>query len=73
LDQGERGRPGLLFEYTPDLKRAYDLREELTDTFETDHTKESGAVAIKRRLKSVSISGLNCIRKRAPFQVMRES
>jgi transposase len=60
LDKEERERLALLFECAPDLKRAYDLRENLTDIFETDHSKESGTAAIKRWMKSVSKSGLRC-------------
>lgn len=52
-------RSALLFECAPDLKRAYDLREELTGVFEADHTKDSGTAAIKSWMKSVSGSGLN--------------
>jgi transposase len=60
LDKEERERLAMLFECAPDLKRAYDLREELTGIFETDHGKESGTAAIKRWMKSVSESGLRC-------------
>lgn len=60
LDKEERERLALLFECAPDLKRAYDLREKLTGIFETGHSKESGAAAIRRWMKSVSESGLRC-------------
>jgi transposase len=60
LDKEERERLALLFECAPDLKRAYDLREQMTALFETDHSKESGTAAIKRWMKSVSESGLRC-------------
>jgi transposase len=60
LDKEERERLALLFECAPDLKRAYDLRENLTGIFETDHSKESGTAAIKRWMKSVSEGGLSC-------------
>ena len=60
LDEQERERLALLFECAPDLKRAYDLREELTAIFEADHAKESGAAAIKDWMKSVGESGLRC-------------
>jgi len=60
LDQEERRQLALLFECAPDLKRAYDLREQLTAIFETDHSKESGTAAIKRWMKSISRSGLTC-------------
>lgn len=60
LDDQERERLALLFECAPELKRAYDLREKLTDVFETEHSKESGTAAIKRWMKSVRGSGLRC-------------
>lgn len=60
LDKEERERLALLFDCAPDLKQAYDLREKLTTIFETDHSKESGAAAIKRWMKSVGESGLRC-------------
>jgi len=60
LDEQELGQLALLFECAPDLKRAYDLREELTGIFEADHSKESGTAAIKGWMKSVSDSGLSC-------------
>lgn len=60
LDKEERERLALLFECAPDLKRAYDLREQMTAIFETDHSKESGTAAIKGWMKSVSKSGLRC-------------
>ena len=60
LDKEEHERLALLFECAPDLKRAYDLRENLTGIFETSHSKESGTAAIKRWMKSVSESGLRC-------------
>jgi transposase len=60
LNKQESEQLALLFECAPDLKRAYDLREELTGIFETDHSKKSGTAAIKSWMKSVSNSGLRC-------------
>jgi transposase len=60
LDEEERQRLALLFECAPDLKQAYDLREQLTAIFETDQTKESGKAALKRWMKRVRQSGLDC-------------
>ena len=60
LNQAERERLALLFECAPDLKRAYDLREQLTAIFETDHNKASATAAIKRWIKRVTSSGLSC-------------
>jgi len=59
LGEPEREQLAWLFECAPDLKRADDLREELTGIFEADHTKESGTAAIKGWMKSVSDSGLS--------------
>lgn len=60
LDQDEHKRLALLLECAPDLKQAYDLREQLTAIFETNHTKESGTLAIKHWIKQVGQSGLSC-------------
>jgi len=60
LEKEEHEQLELLFECAPDLKQAYDLREQLTAIFETDHTKESGTAAIKRWVTRVRSSGLNC-------------
>jgi len=50
LDEQDREQWALLFVCAPDLKRAYDLREELTGIFEVDHTKEWGTTAVIHRL-----------------------
>lgn len=60
LNQEGRERLALLFECAPDLKQAYDSREQLTAIFETDHTKESGTEAIRQWMKRVVDSGLSC-------------
>lgn len=60
LDRKERQRLALLFECAPDLKQAYDLREQLTAIFEVDHSKASATTAIKRWMKEVRGSGLSC-------------
>jgi transposase len=60
LDQEERERLALLFECAPDLKRAYDFREELTTIFETDQDKASATAAIKRWMERVRNSRLTC-------------
>ncbi|MBO0723465.1 MAG: ISL3 family transposase [Blastocatellia bacterium] len=60
LSKEERKKLALLFECAPDLKRAYELREQLTAIFETDHTKASATAAIKRWIKRVRESGLRC-------------
>jgi transposase len=60
LSKEERKRLALLFECAPDLKRAYELREQLTAIFETAHTKASATAAINRWIKRVRESGLRC-------------
>lgn len=60
LTDEEQERLDLLLECAPDLKQAYLLREQLSEIFETDHTKASAAVAIKQWMKKVHRSGLNC-------------
>jgi transposase len=49
-----------LFAYSPDLKLAYTLREELTAIFEQDLTKAEATTAIKAWRKKVEDSGLTC-------------
>lgn len=60
LEKEESERLGLLFECAPDLKQAYDLREELTAIFEAGHSKESGKAAIEDWQDRVRESGLRC-------------
>jgi transposase len=64
LDPEQREAVALLLECAPDLRKAYDLREELSAIFDADHTKESGARAITEWIKSVKQTGLKCF---APF------
>jgi transposase len=60
LSREERKRLALLFECAPDLKRAYELREQLTAIFDRAHTKASATAAIKRWMERVRKSGLRC-------------
>lgn len=60
LEKEEQERLGLLFECAPDLKQAYDLREELTAIFEADHSPETGRVAIEDWQERVRQSRLRC-------------
>lgn len=60
LNKEERKQLALLFECAPDLKLAYDLREQLTGIFETAYTKAAATAAIKRWMKRVRKSGLDC-------------
>jgi transposase len=60
LNQEEQQLLELLFECASDLKRAYDLREELTTIFETDQDKSSATATIERWVERVRESGLTC-------------
>lgn len=52
-----------LFQYAPDLKKAYDLREELTDIFEQDLRKSEAQPHIQAWMTRVRESGLSCFDK----------
>jgi transposase len=60
LSKEERKQLALLFECAPDLKRAYELREQLTTIFDRNQSKASAIVAITRWIKRVHASGLRC-------------
>lgn len=60
LDPGQREAVALLLECAPDLRKAYDLREELSAIFDAEHTKESGKRAITDWIEGVKQSGLKC-------------
>lgn len=51
-----------LFEYSPELKQAYQFREELTEIFETDQTKDEATEAIENWKERVQESGLTCFK-----------
>lgn len=53
----------LLFDASPLLRKAYQLREKLTRIFDKEHTKQSGRQAIRRWMAEVRQSGLNCFDK----------
>ncbi len=60
LEPEQEQAVGLLLECAPDLRKAYDLREELSAIFDAEHTKESGTHAITDWIASVKQSGLKC-------------
>jgi transposase len=60
LEKEERARLVGLFEQSPALKQAYDLREALTAIFDTTHSKAAALRAIKGWRKQVIASGLRC-------------
>ena len=49
-----------LFTYSPDLKSAYDLREDLTAIFESPHSKDQAQTLIRDWVRRVRASGLTC-------------
>jgi transposase len=52
-----------LFEASPLLRKAYNLREKLTRIFDKEHSKKSGRRAIRRWIAAVRESGLDCFDK----------
>ena len=48
------------FSYSQDLKKAYELRNELTDIFDQSCTKQKAIVAFKKWEEKVTQSGLKC-------------
>jgi len=50
----------LAFGYSPDLKKAYQLRNDMTDIFEEDYTKQEAITAFKEWEEKVIQSGLDC-------------
>ena len=64
LEPEEKETLDLLFEASPNLQRAYRLREKLTRLFDNEkHTKESGTQALRRWMSEVRNSGLDCFDK----------
>jgi transposase len=58
LLDGEWERLDRLFAYSPKLERAYRFREELTEIFDTLHTKQGGEAALQSWAARVQKSGL---------------
>lgn len=52
-----------LFDASPLLRKAYNLREKLTRIFDKRHSKKSGRRAIRRWMAAVRESGLDCFDK----------
>ena len=63
LKPEERNRLDRLFEYSPELKAAYMLREELTSIFEMRLDKDAGKKRLIEWRDKVSRSSLNCFNK----------
>ncbi|MEO6625829.1 MAG: ISL3 family transposase [Burkholderiaceae bacterium] len=60
LTEEEQQRLEVLFEHSPQLKQAYDLREELSAIFDTACSKAEGLRRIKGWCRKVRESGLSC-------------
>jgi transposase len=60
LEPEEQALLDRLFEASPSLRKAYNLREKLTRLFDKKHSKKSGRRAIRRWMAAVRESGLNC-------------
>lgn len=60
LDQEEQELLKRLFAYSPDLKLAYDLRENLTDIFESPISKTEATQRLDTWQQEVRESGLRC-------------
>lgn len=63
LEPEEKEILDLLFEASPLLRKAYQLREKLTRIFDKEQTKKSGRQAIRRWMGEVRKSGLDCFDK----------
>jgi len=60
LDPEQEEAVALLLECAPDLRQAYDLREELSAIFDTEQSKESATRAMTNWIAGVKQSGLKC-------------
>jgi len=60
LDEGEQARLSTLLAYSPALRQAYTLREELTTIFDTARSKKDGLRRIGLWRQRVEKSGLPC-------------
>jgi transposase len=63
LTAAEREKLRRLFEYAPELKLAYTLREELTAIFDMPLTKEAASRRLRQWQEKVRRSGLSCFDK----------
>jgi len=60
LKEEQKEQLELLFECSPELKKAYKLREALTAIFDERQTKEEGGQALRQWQEDVRQSGLQC-------------
>lgn len=60
LDTEQAEAVDLLLECAPELRKAYDLREDLSAIFDTEHSKEAATKALAEWAAKVKQSGLQC-------------
>ena len=63
LTPEERRTLRLLFRYSPELKQAYDLQQQLTDIFDQHISPASAKTRIRAWIKRLANSGLRCFDK----------
>jgi transposase len=63
LDSGERRTLKLLFRYSPKLKQAYALQQQLTAIFDQHSSPTSAQTKIRAWIKRIARSGLRCFDK----------
>jgi transposase len=63
LKPEERRLLELLFDCSPELRTAYELREKLTGIFETQQSPQAARKALRRWIAQVRSSGLDCFDK----------
>ncbi|MBM4424968.1 MAG: transposase, partial [Chloroflexi bacterium] len=60
LNSEQKRAQQFLFEYSPDLKTAYELQEQLTDIFDEPISKSIAKTKIRDWMERVSASGVKC-------------
>lgn len=60
LEEEEQERLERLFRHAPQLKAAYELRQDLTTIFETASSRDEGLAQLQTWERKVAKSGLNC-------------
>jgi len=63
LKEEEKKTLSNLFSYSPALKEAYDLQQELTEIFDTKFNKQQAAKKIKKWIKKANRSQVSCFDK----------
>lgn len=63
LNEEEKARLERLFQYSPILRQAHQLREQLTEIFDTAPSPEEAAIRLEEWIQAVLQSGLTCFQK----------